>query len=123
LCGEPIFESVVSRRTTVTRARPRGQVDSSRGFVRDNVTFRGYPGDPAALDAVYRPIFDYVTSAKDSAGYNLGAYEHEYLPELVAFMCNSWYLLQQKQCAVATDRDLCLKVITRALTFSSHIGA
>ena len=98
-------------------------MDSSQSFVREYVAFRGYPGDPAALDAVYKPIFDYVTSAKDSAGYNMGAYEHEYLPELVAFMCNAWYLLQQKQCAVATDRDLCLKVITKALTFGNRFGS
>jgi len=123
LFGERIFGSVVSRRTPATRPRPSGKTDSGQGFVQENVTFRGYPGDPAALEAIYRPIFDYVASAKDSAGYNMGAYEHEYVPELITFMCNAWHLLGQKQCAVATDRELCLKVITKALTFSNRYGS
>jgi hypothetical protein len=122
LFGQAIFSSALSRRAQTTPDASTTKVTSSHDFVRDNAVFRGYPGTVEELTALYAPIFDYVTSAKESASYNLGAYEGEYVPELIAFMCNSWYLLQQKKCAVREDIDVCLRIIVRALTFSNHFG-
>ncbi|MGE3958021.1 MAG: hypothetical protein AB7H96_14975 [Vicinamibacterales bacterium] len=118
LTGRPLFDSVLTRLSSSPAAPSRTQeLLSSTQFVHENAAFRGFPGTADDLAAVYQPISTYCAGTIESAGYTLGAVDHEYVPHLIRFMCNSWYLLQQKHCTVADDRELCLQVITRALTF------
>jgi len=119
LRGSPLFDSILARNADQTPFVGKSG-PPLRDFITANLVFRGYGGSAGDLLEIYEPIDEYCSSTIDSAGYTMGAYEGEYLPHLIRFMCNSWYALQQKGCAVRQDAELCLNVIVKALTFISH---
>ena len=111
-----IFQSVLTRHLLTERLT----TSNAHGFdqsVVENVQCRGYGGSAADLLAVYRPVSDYRQTTIDSANYNLGAFEHEYVPTLIGFMCNTWHTLQGKQCTDRSDMEVCLRVIVQAVKF------
>ncbi|MGC4080882.1 MAG: hypothetical protein QM736_01870 [Vicinamibacterales bacterium] len=122
LHGRPLFESALTQRSAgPLRPAPQahGELRSYDTFIRENLSFRGYAGTPDDLKDIFEPINDYCGGMIDSAGYTLGAGEQEFVPHLVRFMCNAWYLLQRKQCSVPDDARLCLRVIVDALKFAN----
>jgi hypothetical protein len=88
-------------------------------IINANLMFRGYGETTETLIEIFRPIFDYCAGAIDSAGYTLGAFDAEYVPHLIKFMCNSWYLLRQKRCAIPEDMAICLGLIVKTLKFAN----
>lgn len=117
LHGRPLFESIQTRNAKDLDSLPAGKLLPDEEFIVANLVFRGYGGTADQLLDIYRPIFDYTHGAIDSASYTLGAYETEYIPELIRFMCNAWHALQQKGCALSEDLEICLSTIVRALKF------
>ncbi|HEY2819027.1 MAG TPA: hypothetical protein VGK44_18050 [Casimicrobiaceae bacterium] len=83
--------------------------------VVENLRCRGYSGSSTDILEIYRPIRDHHQTTVDSANYTMGAFESEYFPTLVGFMCNSWHMLRQKDCTDRDDRELCLRIIVDAL--------
>jgi hypothetical protein len=102
-----------------TPSSPGGHGHQSDAAVVANLNFRGFGGSKDQLLQIYKPVGQYCFSAIDSAGYTLGAYDHEYVPELVGFMCDAWRILREKHCADPVDRELCLRVIVTALKFAN----
>ena len=78
---------------------------------------RGYGGSPELLVQLNKVIDDYCNTAFDSASYTMGAYDIEYVPNLIGFMCTAWYRLEQLECAVDSDRGICLVAMVNALKF------
>jgi hypothetical protein len=85
--------------------------------VVSNLRYRGFGGTERDILAIYRQISDYTHTTIDAANYNMGAFEGEYLPTLIGFMCTVWDALQQKQCTERRDKEVCLRVIVDALKF------
>jgi hypothetical protein len=114
--GSGIFESIQTRHLFNAR---HGQSDAHKfdKSIHANLSIRGYGGLADDPLNIYKPLRDYVHTTIDSASYNMGAYEAEYLPALVLFMCDSWHALQERECADRNDIELCLQVIVKALEF------
>lgn len=121
LRGSPLFDSVLARNADQTPFQRENGL-SPREFITDNLVFRGYGGSAGDLLDIYEPIDEYCSNTIDSAGYTMGAYEGEYLPNLIRFMCTSWHALQEKGCAIREDAEVCLHVIVKALTFISRFA-
>lgn len=111
-----LVRSVLTSPLFTPSSRP-GRGHQSDEAIVANLKFRGFGGSTEQLLQIYKPVREYCFSAIDSAGYTLGAYDEEYVPELVGFMCNAWRILHQKQCTDPVDRELCLRVIVTALKF------
>jgi hypothetical protein len=89
--------------------------------VVSNLRYRGFGDNESDILAIYRPIYDYTHTTIDSANYNMGAFEGDYLPTLIGFMCTEWQTLQQKQCTDRNDKEVCLRVIVEALKFAGAL--
>ena len=123
LKGSGIFRSVLSDHLFTDDQRSIASWGGSGAHQLDrsivtNLQFRGFGGIGSDILDIYRPIRDYTHTAIDSANYNMGAFEGEYLPALIGFMCTAWHILQQKQCTDRNDREVCLRVIVDALKFA-----
>ena len=114
--GSGIFRSVLSSHlfTGSYHSSDAHHFDKS---VVSNLRHRGFGGTDDNILAIYRPIRDYTHTTIDSANYNMGAFEGEYLPALIGFMCTAWDTLQKKQCTDENDKEVCLRVIVEALKF------
>jgi hypothetical protein len=120
LQGRPLFESVQTHNAkNVDLPRAASSLLPHDEFILTNLLYRGYGGTADELLDIFKPVFDYTHGAIDSASYTLGAYETEYVPHLIGFMCNAWYALQRKSCALEEDMEICLSTIVRALKFVS----
>ena len=117
--GSGIFRSVLSNHLFTGNRRFAGGSDAHHfdKSVVSNLQLRGFGGSGSDILDIYRPIRDYTHTAIDSANYNMGAFEGEYLPALIGFMCTAWHILQQKQCTDRNDIEVCLRVIVDALKF------
>ena len=83
---------------------------------------RGYGGSRESLLQIDEYIERYSNDAIESASYNMGAYDDEYVPNLIAFMCTSWYRLRQMPCTESSDKAICLNAIVKALKFANRRG-
>ncbi len=87
-----------------------------------NLNYRGFEGKEEIFLSFFNPIKYYVDAMKSAAQYYLtsGAlreFDTEYLPSLVAFLCKTWFLLQNMSTSNPSDREVCLRVIMNALKF------
>lgn len=116
LDGSGIIRSVLSDHLFTGR-HGRSDAHHFDRSVVSNLRHRGFGGTESDILAIYGPIWDYTHTTMDSANYNMGAFEGEYLPALIGFMCTAWHTLQQKQCTDRNDMEVCLRVIVDALKF------
>lgn len=120
LIGRPLFDSILTRSGASGNQTTGGSEKTLlplHDFIVRNLVYRGFGGASEEAVAIFEPIFDYCHTAIDSASYTLGAYEAEYIPNLVRFMCNTWYEFQQKGCSCEEDVELCLYSVVNSLKF------
>lgn len=119
--GSGIFRSVLSNHLFTGSSHYASDAHHFDKSIVSNLQHRGFVGTYDNILDIYRPIDEYTHTTMDSANYTMGAFETEYLPALIGFMCTAWDTLQKKQCTDESDKEVCLRVIVEALKFAGAI--